>query len=98
MIAVATHDQASGEIAVFAVNRSLTEPLELSVDLRLVDGLTLTEHLCIFDDDPFATNSITDPDRVAPRPGTSTLQGSALTVQLPPISWHCIRLTEGNTA
>ncbi len=98
VIAVATHDQASGEIAVFAVNRSLTEPLELSVDLRLVDGLTLTEHLCIFDDDPFATNSVTDPDRVAPRPGTSTVSDSILTAQLPPISWHCIRLTEGNPA
>ena len=33
MLAVATHDEATGEIAVFAVNRSLTEPLELSVDL-----------------------------------------------------------------
>ena len=68
------------------------------MDLRLTADLALIEHLCLHDDDPFATNSTTNPDRVAPRPGTSALQGSALTVHLPPISWHCIRLTEGNPA
>ncbi len=98
VLAVATQDEVTGEIAVFAVNRSLTDALELSVDLRLTADLALIEHLCLHDDDPFATNSTTNPDRVAPRPGTSALQGSALTVHLPPISWHCIRLTEGNPA
>jgi alpha-L-arabinofuranosidase len=94
VMAVATHDEATREIAVFAVNRSLTEPVVLSVDLRFAATMGLTEHLCLADDDPSATNTKDHPDRVVPRPGTSTLADSVLTVQLPPISWHCLRLTQ----
>ena len=94
MLAVATHDEAAGEITVFAVDRSLAEPVELSVDLRFGTGAKLSEHLCLAADDPFATNTRADPDRVVPRPGTSVLTDSTLTVSLPPISWHCLRITQ----
>jgi len=45
VLVVATSEEASGEIGVFAVNRSLSEPVENTVDLRLVGGLALSQHL-----------------------------------------------------
>jgi hypothetical protein len=80
-----------------AVNRSLSEPVEHTLDLRLVAGLALSQHLYLSGDDPFPTNSATEADR--------SLRGSAPshfdltpTMQLPPISRPCIRLSEGNSA
>jgi alpha-N-arabinofuranosidase len=110
----ATRDDETGELVVFAVNRSRTEPCELTLDLvALTDGTAagadggyaagpgpaayrLVEHLALHDDDPSATNTEDDPERVTPRPGDASLDGSTLRAVLPPISWHCIRLSEGN--
>ena len=55
--------------------------------------MELIEHLCLADDDLSATNTVSDPDRVVPRPGTSALTDRGLTVTLPPVSWHCVRLS-----
>ena len=69
------------------------------MDLRLTADLALIEHLCSHDDDPFATNSTHQP-----RPGGSPARHRPPCKAPPspstyrPISWHCIRLTEGNPA
>ena len=101
----ATRDEDSGELVVFAVNRSRTEPCDLSLDLvgaaRATDGARpayrVVEHLALHDDDPAARNTEDHPDRVSPRPGNAAVNGTTLTAALPPISWHCIRLSEGNS-
>ena len=91
---VATHDAETGELVIFVANRSRNDALEVDVDLRGFDGdWQVVEHLAIHDDDPHAKNTETEPDRVVPRPGSSSLAGHRLTATLPPISWHCIRLT-----
>lgn len=94
VISTATYDEETGEIAVFAVNRSRAVELDLSIALAgFGASLQLVEHSSLYDDDPHAINSEAEPERVVPRKGTSRLEGVRLTAVLPPISWHCIRLS-----
>jgi alpha-N-arabinofuranosidase len=91
-----TYDRDAGTLSVFAVNRHRTEDARLSVDLRAFPGAQLVEHLVLTDADLRATNTLHEPDRVTPQPGTgSVTDGTALAVALPPVSWNLIRLTSG---
>jgi alpha-N-arabinofuranosidase len=93
--AVATHDPESGDVTVFVVNRSLSEPADLAVgliafgrDYRIAESWTLT------DDDLTAANTQDDPDRVVPKPNeTAWVEEGELHASLPPVSWTAIRLT-----
>ena len=107
----ATLDPDTGQLAIFAVNRSRTEPCELTLDLAALTSpavggqdlarngtpaaYAIAEHLVIHDDDPSAHNSESAPDRIVPHAGGATIDGTTLRAVLPPISWHVIRLTEG---
>ncbi|WP_427892064.1 alpha-N-arabinofuranosidase [Kribbella sp. GL6] len=91
--AVATYDAESGDLAVFAVNRSLTDSASWTVKLGAFGEVRLLEHLTVADDDRYAVNSQDAPDRVVPLPGVSHVAGGNLEVTLPPASWHCIRLS-----
>jgi len=91
--AVATHDPESGDVAVFAVNRDQSEPVELTMDLHLFDGgRRPAEAWTLSDGDIRATNTRDDPDRVVPRPALVSVDGAAPRVVLPPVSWSAIRL------
>ena len=92
--AVATHDDETGDVVVLAVNRSQSEPVELSVDLRGFGNLRVAEATVLADDDIRAANTAEQPDRVAPRPAEDvTVDGGALRAVLPPVSWNVVRLT-----
>jgi alpha-N-arabinofuranosidase len=91
---VVTHDEETGEVVVLAVNRSQSEPVELSVDLRAFGDLRVGEATVLADDDISAANTAEQPDRVAPRPSEDvTVDGGALRAVLPPVSWNVVRLT-----
>jgi len=93
MDSVVTHDEETGEVVVLAVNRSQTEPVELSVDLRPFGDLRVGEATVLADDDITAANTAEQPDRVAPRPAQDvTVDGQALRAVLPPVSWNVVRL------
>ncbi|MEV5960743.1 alpha-N-arabinofuranosidase [Kribbella sp. NPDC051952] len=85
----ATYDEKTGETAIFVVNRSETDKIDLEIP---VSG-RLIEHLALSDDDRRAVNTADDPDRVVPRhvDGTEVVDGIC-TATLPPASWHVIRL------
>lgn len=89
---VATWDEEPGDLAIFLVNRSLDEATTLGLDLSRFGDLRLVEHLMISDADRDAVNTLAEPDRVVPKPGTSHLDGSALSIDAPALSWHCLRL------
>ncbi|HEY5821739.1 MAG TPA: alpha-N-arabinofuranosidase [Propionibacteriaceae bacterium] len=95
LLSTATHDPETGDLVVFAVNRSRTETLDLTADLAGFRDVRLVEHLMIHDDDPHAVNTEAEPDRVVPRTGKAELTDGVLTASLPPVSWHCLRLSEG---
>jgi alpha-N-arabinofuranosidase len=95
LLTTATWDEGTGDLAVFAVNRSRTQPLDLDLDLSALGAPELVEHLVVHDDDHDAANTEDAPERVVPRPGDARVEAGRLRLALPAVSWHCIRLTLG---
>lgn len=92
--AIATADDATGSITLFAVNRDQREPIELMGDLRSFGDLAIIEHLVLEHADSTAANTEDHPDRVAPHArGASSIDSGRLTATLPPLSWNVIRLS-----
>jgi len=91
--AVATHDEETGGLAVFAVNRSQTDPVELTLGLRAFPGLRVGEAGVLADSDRLAANTADRPDRVRPREHpAAVIEEERLRVLLPPVSWNAVRL------
>lgn len=91
--ATAVHDEETGTLTLFAVNRDQHEPLALDVDVRSLPNLTTGEHTALFDDDPDATNSADRPDRVTPtRLADVRASEGTVTVVLPALSWNMLSL------
>ncbi|MFI5844086.1 alpha-N-arabinofuranosidase [Catenuloplanes sp. NPDC051500] len=89
--AVATHSP-SGEVALFLVNRSIDEPVRVTVDTRAFGReLRIGDATVLADDDVYAVNTADAPDRVAPHPHPGVTAGS-LEVVLPPVSWNVLTL------
>ena len=92
--ATATHDEDTGDLCLFAVNRSTTGTLPLTADLRGFGAMRVAEHSVLADDDLQARNTAEQPDRVVPRRGAGArLEDGRLTVGLPPASWNVLRLS-----
>ena len=98
LVASATHDEAAGRIAVFALNRHLTEEMELRVDLRGMErGHRLVETVELHHDDMNASNTQLSPDTVRPRPHErAQVEQDGLLARLKPGSWNVFVL-EGET-
>jgi len=63
------------------------------VDLRAIPSLAVGRHTAIFDDDPEATNTMEQPDRVVPRTLPDLkVDGGRLSVELAPLSWNMVRV------
>nr|WP_260405972.1 alpha-N-arabinofuranosidase [Microbacterium sp. G2-8] len=91
--AVATRDPETGEAAVFLVNRSQSEQLELSIDVAGLGDVTVRETHTISDDDIHAKNTLDDRERVAPKANASArISDGTLTVTLPAVSWTALSL------
>lgn len=87
-------DQKTGTLTVFAVNRHLTEQMELTVDARGCGVLTHLESTSMRHEDLKAVNTCETPNEVVPVPGPkATIDGGELNVVLEPASWNVIRLT-----
>ena len=76
--AVATHDEESGALTVFLVNRG-TEPVPLALDLRAFPRHRVVQHLTLTADRPELTELAT--------------HGDTDEILLPPVSWHALCLT-----
>jgi alpha-N-arabinofuranosidase len=87
------YDEESGDVTLFAVNRDQHEQVALDVDVRSLPKLAIGEHVTLSDDDPEATNTADQPDRVTPTrlPDVKAADGS-ITAVLPALSWNMIRL------
>ena len=91
--AVATHDEQSGRVVVFAVNRG-TGAVSLDLDLRAFPGLRAGRRISLAEDDPSIGNTAAAPDRVCPRTEEMpALDGGRAAVVLPPVSWHALSFT-----
>ncbi len=82
------------EIVFFCVNRHSNDTLSLQAKLTGFSGLSVIEHIVVSDDDPLATNTRENPERVIPRAvDTARIDGDGLLARLPPLSWNVIRLS-----
>ncbi|MFB3978680.1 MULTISPECIES: arabinosylfuranosidase ArfA [Microbacterium] len=91
--AVATHDAETGAAAVFLVHRGRHEPVDIAIDISGFGDVELVETHVLHDDDPSASNTLEQPDRVQPRPLEGAhIEGGILHVTLPPIAWAALAL------
>ncbi|MDD3336094.1 MAG: alpha-N-arabinofuranosidase [Eubacteriales bacterium] len=82
-----------GDVTIFAVNRDLKEPLELSADLRAFGKLQVAEHIVLHHDDVNAINTEEAPNTVAPVTKVDgTMDDGKLSISIPALSWNVIRL------
>lgn len=90
---VATRDPEDGAMAIFAVNRSVTDSALLDLAIVGTERLTVVEHVQLGGEHLDAVNSQSDPERVTPRPSSAHERTEhGITVQLPPASWTMLRL------
>ena len=91
--AVATHDAATGDTAVFLVNRSLDEAVEIVIDTSILGDVTIGSAESLHDDDMHAANTRSEPERVGLKPNeTARLVDRELHITLPPVSWTAVTL------
>ncbi len=91
--AVATLSESGDELTLFAVNRNLSENLDLQVQLGGLEGFVLKEHLVLSHSDSKATNTAANPNNVVPRSnGESQAEDGKLHATLEPLSWNVLRL------
>jgi len=90
---ITTFDDDTGVANIFVVNRSQTESVTLEVDLDGLGEILEATAQTLTDDDPAASNTLTEPSRVGMRANTSLAVGSdTATIQLPPVSWSVVTL------
>jgi alpha-N-arabinofuranosidase len=92
-LALSAVASADGGLTLFAVNRSLTEPLALSVDARGCGELAPLDWQVLRHEDRLATNSQAAPERVKPAAATGLkADGGRIEAVLPAASWNVLRL------
>ena len=90
MLDAAAVQQESGDIVIFAVNRSLTDDVILSCDLRACGERTLHRHTVLHHDDMKAVNTESAPHNVIPADVTPVMEDGC--VKLPAASWNVLIL------
>jgi alpha-N-arabinofuranosidase len=89
----------SGDPVVFAVNRSLDAPMQLTIEVADADRIDVTRHTSVGHDDPKAVNTEANPDTVVPREISGAApEGNRATVELPPCSWNVVELSASQSA
>ena len=89
---VAVLSESEEEVTVFAVNRSLSEDMDLSLDLRGFSKGSLIEHLELRHDNRGAINTEKE-ERVRPSARKdSTFSAGSGSIILRPASWNTIRI------
>jgi alpha-N-arabinofuranosidase len=89
LLASVLHDEVRGRIAVFALNRSVTEEMRLTVELPDCGAGTLISASELHHADLKAENTRSNPEAVRPvdHPACS-LKGNLLQATLRPLSWN----------
>lgn len=82
-------------LTIFAVNKNLTEEMELSCDLRQFSDYKISEHIVLSHPDLKAENTEANPNNVVPKhDGNSKLDHGHLTAILSKQSWNVIRMSK----
>ena len=89
---VSVWNEEKEELTIFAVNRNLEEDVQLTSDIRKMEGYRVLEHIVLEHDDLKATNSA-QMERVCPQSvSRSKIDGGEMTSLLKKATWNVIRL------
>lgn len=93
---VSVWNEENEELTVFAINRSVTESMELEANLCSFSDYELVEHLILTDEDPKAKNDFQNPNRVVPCSNVKNdhMDNGMLSALLPKMSWNVLRLSK----
>ena len=88
------HDEETGNLTFFAVNRHPTESFELDLALQGFGAARVIDHQVMTHADLRAVNNLANQTAVVPHKGTgASVEGARLTARLPPYSWQMIRVS-----
>lgn len=88
----AVYNEQKEEVTIFALNRHLTDSLQLSCDVRSFEDYAIVEHIVLEHDDLKAFNTASA-EKVKPHSnGASELKDGYVTANLAKASWNVIRL------
>ncbi|WP_417555132.1 alpha-N-arabinofuranosidase [Microbacterium sp.] len=88
--AIATHDTEADRYAIYAVNRAVDSPTELTIDLTelgILDSASTVTARVLADDDLDAANTREVPERVRLADLPVTRDGAIVRIMLPAVSW-----------
>jgi len=91
----ASYDESTGDITVFAVNRTVADSVALTLDLSAFGRVEVLDAVVIHDEDRHARNTMSEPDRVTPADALDSItaeEPGTLRIHLPPVSWTMLRL------
>ena len=89
--AVVTHDPAQGEMALFIVNRSVDQDVQLTVRTPGVRPMRIASATVLCDDDPYRIARVDA--SLSPRDNQLVESDEAgLRITLPPVSWNVVKL------
>lgn len=89
-------DEQTGDITLFAVNRSTDEAADMDFFLRGFGDYRAVEHIVLESDDLNSTNTVDNPDRVRPMTRTGSVREAErehFEISLNKLSWNVIRFT-----
>lgn len=88
------HDETSGTLTFFAVNRHGTDSLDLELSLQGYAPKAIVDHQVMTHANLEAVNSLKDQNAVVPTKGTGAkIADGMLTAKLPPLSYQMIRVS-----
>ncbi|WP_211296412.1 alpha-N-arabinofuranosidase [Paenibacillus donghaensis] len=91
--AVSVYNEETEEVTVFAVNRHLTEGLDLRIDLRSFGEVRILEHIVLESEDIKAVNTKDHPENIRPHNQGNAMQDNGhIRSLLSKASWNVIRL------
>jgi alpha-N-arabinofuranosidase len=92
--AITTYDEKNKKVAVFVVNRSLTETIDTSVLLSGFKNLEVEEQVTMESSDWMATNNAANPNKVRPSEAkTAVIAGNSIEIKLAPVSWQVFHIS-----
>ncbi|MDR0710047.1 MAG: hypothetical protein LBF77_08280 [Spirochaetaceae bacterium] len=90
--AACAFDAASGEVNIFAINRSWDGGSDIELDVSAFPGCQFVEHIQLFSDDINAVNTFENPEAVGPSVSTKAVfAGGKLTSEVKRLSWNLFR-------
>jgi alpha-N-arabinofuranosidase len=88
---VAVHDEAGEALTIFAVNRNLSEVLDMEANMYGFEDYRFIEHITLHNPDLKTVNAAGE-EKIRPASAPGRLDGTMLQTALPPASWNVIRL------